>query len=151
MFLLKKAIEIAIGAHRGQKDRAGAPYILHPLRVMLRLESDTEMIVAILHDVIEDSSWTADQLREEGFSEEIVEAVENLTKRDGEPYGDFIERAKQSPLSHRVKIADLKDNMDMSRLSRLTEDDMTRFERYHRALQTLSRESTSGLRPVARP
>ena len=74
MLLLKRAIEIAIEAHKGQKDRTGAPYILHPLRVMLRLESDTEMIVAVLHDVIEDSSITADQLREKGFSDEIVDA-----------------------------------------------------------------------------
>ena len=145
MLLLKRAIEIAIEAHRGQKDRAGAPYILHPLRVMLRLESDTEMIVAVLHDVVEDSSMTADQLREEGFSDEIVEAVELLTKREGEPYDNVIERAKLTPLSRRVKIADLRDNMDMSRLSHVTEDDLSRFERYHRALQALSREPTSGL------
>ena len=107
MSTLERAIEIAMKAHKGQMDKAGAPYILHPLRVMMSLDSESEMIVGILHDVIEDSAWTAEQLREEGFSEEIIEALDCLTKREGESYEDFIDRAKLTPLSHRVKIADL--------------------------------------------
>jgi len=139
MSTLERAIEIAMKAHKGQMDKAGAPYILHPLRVMMSLDSESEMIVGILHDVIEDSAWTAEQLREEGFSEEIIEALDCLTKREGESYEDFIDRAMLTPLSRRVKIADLKDNMDLSHIGDLKEQDLSRLARYHSALRVLSK------------
>jgi (p)ppGpp synthase/HD superfamily hydrolase len=84
MTTLEDAISIAAQAHKGQKDKAGAPYLLHPLRMMLRMNSEAPMIAAVLHDVVEDSDWTLEQLREKGFSDEVLDAVECLTHRDGE-------------------------------------------------------------------
>ena len=137
--MLDKAILIAAQAHLGQTDRMGAPYILHPLRMMFRFRSETEMTVAVLHDVVEDSpDWDLDRLRQEGFSDEIVQAVDHLTRRDRESYEEFVERTNESPLARRVKLADLEDNMDITRLSALTAQDQERLARYHRAWLRLS-------------
>src|SRR5215471_17617407 len=97
MATLEKAIAIAARAHQGQKDKAGHPYILHPLRLMLRMESEAAMIAAVLHDVVEDTDVTIDHLREAGFSEEVLHAVECLTHQDGESYDAFIARVQTSP------------------------------------------------------
>src|SRR5688572_12689020 len=112
MATLEDAIAIAAQAHRRQKDKAGAAYILHPLRLMMRMKTESEKIAAILHDVVEDTGWTIEMLRDQDFSEEVLEAVECLTKREGESYEEFIERAGTNPVARRVKIADLEDNMD---------------------------------------
>src|SRR5688572_11029433 len=109
---LEKAISIAVEAHRGQLDKSGAPYILHPLSVMARVDGETEKIVAVLHDVVEDTSWTPDALRREGFSDEVLQALDGVTKREGETYEDFVKRAGSNPVARRVKLADLEDNMD---------------------------------------
>jgi (p)ppGpp synthase/HD superfamily hydrolase len=143
--MLDRAILIAAQAHLRQRDRVGAPYILHPLRMMLRFNTETEMIVAALHDVVEDNpDWNFDRLRQEGFSEEIVQAVDHLTRRKQESYEEFVERTSQNELARRVKLADLKDNMDLTRLNSLTEDDKRRLERYHRAWVKLSNEAIPG-------
>jgi (p)ppGpp synthase/HD superfamily hydrolase len=139
---IEDAILLAAQAHRGQKDKAGAPYILHPLRVMFHLESDADAatrIAAVLHDVIEDTPITAAQLRERGFADEAVEAIEFLTKlpEEEDDYEAFIRRAAQNRIARRVKIADLKDNMDASRIRELTDKDHKRMEKYQRALQVL--------------
>lgn len=140
--MLDKAILIAAQAHLGQKDKMDAPYILHPLRMMLRFRSETEMMVAVLHDVVEDNpEWSLDKLRQEGFSEEVIQAVDHLTRREDETYQEFTERAKQNPLARRVKIADLEDNMDIKRYHHLTEQDHERLVRYHRAWLKLSASS----------
>ncbi len=133
MATLGKAIAIAAQAHQEQRDKAGAPYILHPLRLMLRMHSETEMMVAILHDVVEDTDWTLDKLRQAGFAEEVVQAVECLTHRDHETYEEFIARVRTNAIASKVKLADLEDNMDMRRLSALTEQDTQRLRKYHRA------------------
>jgi (p)ppGpp synthase/HD superfamily hydrolase len=138
MSTLERAIAIATEAHRGQKDKVGQPYILHPLRVMFRVGSDTERIVAVLHDVLEDTPWTADQLRAEGFSEEVLQALANVTKRDGESYESFVLRAGSHPVSKAVKRADLEDNMDLRRLEEVTEKDAERLRRYVRAWRSLN-------------
>ena len=133
MATLGKAIAIAAQAHQEQRDKAGAPYILHPLRLMLRMHSETEMMAAILHDVVEDTDWTLDKLRQAGFAEEVVQAVECLTHRDHETYEEFIARVRTNAIAGKVKLADLEDNMDMRRLSALTEQDTQRLHKYHRA------------------
>lgn len=133
MTTLGKAIAIAAQAHQDQYDKAGAPYILHPLRMMLRMSSETEMIAAILHDVVEDTDWTLDKLRQAGFSEEVVQVVECLTHRDQETYDEFIARVRTNAIASTVKLADLEDNMDMRRLHTLTEKDAERLHKYHRA------------------
>ena len=137
--MLDKAIAIAAQAHLGQIDRQGAPYVLHPLRMMFRLQSEAEKIVAVLHDVVEDNpDWDFDRLRQEGFSEEIIEAVDHVTRRDEETYEEFVERSAQNALARRVKLADLEDNMDIKRLNALSDKDHTRLDRYHRAWLRLS-------------
>src|SRR5215813_11108424 len=140
MATLESAILIAAQAHLGQRDKAGAPYILHPLRLMMRMESEAAMIAAVLHDVVEDSDWTLEQLRGEGFSEEVLQAVDCLTRRDGETYDEFVARAQASPIARQVKIADLEDNMNVKRIGEITSKDLARLEKYHRAWRALTQE-----------
>jgi (p)ppGpp synthase/HD superfamily hydrolase len=135
---LARAIAIAAQAHQNQKDKSGFPYILHPIRVMLRMRSDVDMMVAILHDVVEDTEWTIDQLRTEGFSEEVLQAVACLTHQDNENYTAFLARIESNAIARRVKLADLEDNMDVRRLNALTEKDIKRLKRYHPAWVKLS-------------
>jgi (p)ppGpp synthase/HD superfamily hydrolase len=136
---IEDAIEIAVAAHRGQKDKAGQPYVLHPLRLMALMRTPSEQMTAVLHDVVEDSNWSLDRLRERGFSDEVVTAVDCLTRRDGELYEAFIERAAAHPLARRVKLADVEDNLDVRRLAELTERDRERLDRYRRAWLRLTR------------
>jgi hypothetical protein len=132
-----RAVAIAADAHLGQYDKAGAPYIYHPLRLMMRARTDEERIVAVLHDVVEDGEWTFDALRREGFSRDVVRAIEHLTKQEGESYEAFIERVADDRLATRVKILDLEDNSDLSRLREPTEKDRARAATYARALERL--------------
>ncbi len=138
MSLLEKAISIAVEAHRGQQDRAGKPYILHPLRVMARVNTDDEKIVAILHDVVEDTPWTPEKLAAEGFPSHILEALACVTKHHGETYEQFVERSAVNPIARRVKLADLEDNMDIRRLHEVTEKDLPRLNRYLAAYRRLT-------------
>lgn len=137
---LAHSMVFAEECHRGQVDRNGAKYILHPMQVMSRMETETEKIVAVLHDIVEDTPVTLQDLRQKGYAEEIVEAIDCLTRRDGETYEEFIERCKQNPIAQKVKIADLEDNMDIRRLDMLTESDMERLNRYLRAWKYLTGE-----------
>lgn len=150
--MLEKAIEIAVEAHRGQVDKAGKIYILHPLRVMLRGQNETEQILGILHDVVEDTPVTIEMLRLEGFSEEILESLNALTKKKGEPYGDAINRVLQIPLATQVKLYDMEDNLNRDRIPYPTEQDERRFAkytRYHEVLITKLKEyQAQNLYPV---
>jgi len=151
MATLGKAIAIAAQAHQDQYDKAGAPYILHPLRMMQRMSSETEMMAAILHDVVEDTDWTLDKLRQAGFAAEVVQAVECLTHRDHETYDEFIARVRTNAIASKVKLADLEDNMDMRRLSTLTEKDAERLHKYHRAWLALRQaEDAASVSPASR-
>ena len=142
MATLERALEIAAQAHRGQVDKAGEPYLLHPIRVMLRVSGEAERVTALLHDVVEDDpSWTLDRLRTEGFPAAVVAAVDLLTKRPGEPYETLIDRAAADPIARRVKLADLEDNMSLLRISDPGEVDRQRLERYRRAHAKLSGNS----------
>lgn len=132
MSTLERAIAIAAQAHAGQTDKAGEHYILHPLRVMLSMDTEPERIVAVLHDVVEDSDITLADLRNEGFSEEAIAAIDALTKREGESKLDAAARAKRNPLALRVKLADNADNQDMVRISNPTEKDFDRIDEYRR-------------------
>jgi (p)ppGpp synthase/HD superfamily hydrolase len=136
--LLQKAVGIAVEAHQGQKDRYGLPYILHPLRVMARVDAAREKTVAVLHDVVEDTNWTLEDLRREGFPDPLLHALDCVTKREGEPYEKFVERSASDPLARRVKLADLEDNMDLRRFPEITEKDMSRIAKYLKAWRRLS-------------
>ena len=131
--LLGKAVRIAAVAHEHQVDKAGEAYILHPLRLMAHAQTDDERIVALLHDVVEDSDWTLETLALEGFPPNIVDAIGCLTNREGEGYNEFIIRVLTNPLAARVKLLDIEDNMDMTRLCELTDKDMGRLRKYHAA------------------
>lgn len=135
---LEDAIALAVTAHRGQRDKAGRPYILHPLRLMMAVGPDEAVaMAAVLHDVVEDSDETLASLRERGFSEAVVRAVDHLTRREGETYEAFIERAAADPIARRVKRADLEDNMDVRRLEVVDERSAERLARYLRAWRAL--------------
>ncbi len=130
---LERAIEIAASAHRGHVDKAGKPYILHPLSLMLQFHDLDAMIVAVLHDTVEDSALTLGNLKEAGFSDEVVAAIDALTRREEESYEEFIQRLSPNPLARRVKLADLEHNMDVRRIGSVTSEDLERVEKYHRA------------------
>ena len=131
--MLERAIHIAMNAHMGQTDRGGEPYILHPMRVMVEQKTLETKICAILHDVVEDTEITLEDLRREGFSEAVLKAVEDITKIDGEDYEGYIERVARNPIARQVKLIDLLDNMDLSRLSRTDESDLRRLAKYEKA------------------
>ena len=133
--MLNKAIEIAAKAHNGQVDKGGNPYILHPLRVLNYCESGSESIkiCAILHDVVEDTDITLDDLRAEGFSEEVISALDCLTKKKDESYDDFISRVLTNEIACIVKNGDLADNMDLTRLPNPTAKDEERIKKYMEA------------------
>lgn len=134
---LERAIALAATAHAGQMDKGGAPYILHPLKVMLRMTSLEERIVAVLHDVVEDCEISLDDLRKEGFSEEVLTAIASVTKVPGESYEDFVERAAQNPIGRVVKLAGLEENSDLSRIASPSWEDLERIEKYRRAIGRL--------------
>lgn len=131
-------MRIAAQAHEGQTDKAGESYILHPLRMMSRCRTDAQRIVALLHDVVEDSSVTLEDIAGEGFPPEIIAGVDGMTRRQDESYEDFVERAAQNPLSTYVKRLDLEDNLNTLRLPELTEQDLARLQKYHAAYRRLS-------------
>ena len=137
MATLELAIEIAAEAHARQTDKGGQPYILHPLRLMFALNDPTDRIVAVLHDVVEDSAWTFRDLSAVGFSRDAVDALRALTRKDGETYDDFIARAAANPIARRVKLADLADNSDMNRIPNPKQKDWDRTKKYARAITTL--------------
>ena len=137
--IFEKALYIAQKAHNGQTDKAGKPYILHPIRVAQRCNTDTERIVALLHDVIEDTDITPNNLYSAGFSKTIVDAVLSVTRREYESYFKFIERCSINPIGRIVKIHDLEDNMDITRLDSLTESDLKRLNKYLKAYKYLTK------------
>ena len=139
---VEDAVSIAARAHRGQKDKAGAAYLLHPLRIMLRMDTEAAMMAAVLHDVVEDTEWTLERLREVGFSEEVLEAIDCLTHREGESYEEFVERVRTNPIARQVKIADLEDNMNVRRINQLGPKELERLEKYHRAWWVLTGEGS---------
>ncbi len=148
MATLARAIALAAEAHQRQQDKAGAPYILHPLRMMLRMHTEDEMIAAVLHDVVEDTTKTLENLRAEGFSAAALAAVDAVTHREGESYEAYLDRAAADPIARKVKRADLEDNMDLKRLHTLTEKDLARLQKYHRVWCELTAGDTAGDAPT---
>lgn len=132
------ALEIAVSAHEGQRDKGGHPYILHPVQVASRVKEHDEQVVALLHDVVEDTDWTLDRLRDAGFSAAVVAAVDAITRRESESRQAYLTRCKADPIAKAVKIADLKHNMDLSRLAVVTERDVRRVEQYKKEVWDLT-------------
>ena len=138
MKLIENSLNIALRAYAGKTDKASREYIHHPLRVMAKMGTDLEMSAALLHDVLEDSDITAEELLAEGIPADVVEAVLCLTKDQNETYQDFIARVKKNKLAARIKIADIEDNIDVLRLASLDEADLARVQKYHSAWQFLN-------------
>lgn len=134
---LNMAVKIAAHYHEGQVDKSGQPYILHPLWVMNNVESLKGKIVAVLHDIVEDTVMTMDKLSIFGFDEDILVAIDVLTKKEGQNYTEYIELINKNNLAREVKIADLKHNMDLGRLKEVTDKDRKRYEKYKTAYNYL--------------
>ena len=132
------ALSIARQAHEGQLDKAGVDYIEHPIYVASQVDTEEEKAVALLHDVIEDSPFTAEELLLAGLLETVVTAVQILSKKKGQDYQTYLENVKSNSLARVVKLADLKHNSDLSRLSSVTDKDLERFEKYKKAIDYLS-------------
>ncbi len=139
--LLDLAVELATKYHQNQFDKGGNPYINHPLAVMNRLDTVEEKIVGVLHDIVEDTEITFDDLREHGFPEKIIAGIDSVTRREGEERGAFIYRAKLNQLGRSVKIADLKENSDLSRIPNPQEKDYQRAEKYEREIRILTEDN----------
>lgn len=144
---LERAIEIAVSAHKGVLDKGGNPYILHPLRVMMSLQTTDEKIVGVLHDVVEDAeAWDFQRLKNEGFSSEILDGLRAVTKlSEDEDYDAFIMRSLSNSIGRAVKIADIRDNLDVTRIDTLTDKDLSRLNKYKKALSLLVNCSQKGL------
>ena len=157
--MLNRAIEIAAKAHAGQMDKGGHPYIMHPLRVMMNFCGDsdeTTKICAILHDVVEDTEVTLEDLQVEGFSDEVIIALDCLTEREGECYDDFIGRILTNIIACKVKYGDLADNSNLARIPNPTAKDRERIVKYNKAadrifdvLATTYKDKTSNSRLIS--
>lgn len=133
----KKALKLMFTAHKDQVDKSGLPYVFHPYHLAERMEEENAVVVALLHDLIEDTDYTLENLREMGFSEEVCEAIGVMTHQKGVSYFDYIRKIKQNPLATKVKLADLKHNSDLSRLDGVTGKDRERIEKYKKAMEML--------------
>lgn len=135
--MLERAVHLMIDSQEGQVDKAGQPYFLHPMRVALNCETSVQKTVAFLHDVIEDTAISSADLKRHGFSEEVVEAVLSVTRKQGEDYEEFIQRCALNPIGRYVKIRDLEDNLNVKRLDELDVSATHRINKYLKALRFL--------------
>lgn len=142
--LLPTAIALATNAHGNQMNKDGTLYIFHPLRLMMKAKTENEQIVAILHDAVEDTELTLGAIKqaglaasEDGFDFEVIDAIHRLTKRDGQSYEEYLEGVAESPLATAVKLLDLYDNINLTRLATITEKDLERAGKYHRSIRYL--------------
>ena len=129
---LARAIEIAASAHIDQRRKDGSPYVLHPLRLMFNVSGDIERMAAVMHDVVEDTDWTLDMLRDEGFSEELLTALDLLSHRDEDSYDTYVKKIAENPIARRVKLADLQDNMNLLQCPTISDKDLQRTAKYHK-------------------
>jgi len=136
--LIEISLRIAIKAHSNQKDKAGEEYILHPLRIMAKMDTTEEKCVALLHDVIEDSNYTEEDLLLKGIPKKVVNAVVHLSRKPDESYSIFINRVLTNTLASKVKRADLEDNLNTLRLKTLSKDDLNRIKKYHSAWKKIN-------------
>lgn len=136
--LTKKAMKIAYQAHQGQTDKTGLPYIYHPIHLAEQMQDEATTCVALLHDVVEDTDITVEQLSQEGFPQEVLEAIQLMTHAPEVPYMDYVREIKKNPIASAVKLADLRHNSDMSRLDVVDDKAVTRVEKYHRAIDLLT-------------
>ncbi len=135
--LTKKAMRVAFDVHKGQTDKSGLPYIYHPMHLAEQMPDEATVCAALLHDTVEDGGITLDDLREQGFSEDIVGAVALLTHDDRMPYTEYVQHIGQNSIAKAVKLADLRHNSDLSRLAVVDEKALARYEKYQAAIALL--------------
>ena len=133
----KKAMKLCFAAHKAQKDKSGLPYVFHPFHLAEQMTDEETTVVALLHDVVEDSPYTFDDLKEMGFSEAVLSALRLLTHGDDTPYMDYVAAIKKNPIARAVKLADLRHNSDLSRMDEVTETILARREKYLAAIRLL--------------
>ena len=135
----KKAMKMCFEAHKEQKDKSGLPYVFHPFHLAEQMDDEESTVVALLHDVVEDTGYTLDDLAEMGFGDTVIAALELLTHDDDSPYLDYVRRIKTNPLARKVKLADLAHNSDLDRLNHdPTEEDRERVEKYRKSIEILN-------------
>ena len=135
----KKAIKLCFDAHEGQKDRSGLPYVTHPLHVAEQMDDENSTIAALLHDVVEDTDYTFEDIEKMGFGNKVVDALKLLTHDKSVPYLEYVEALKDNEIARKVKIADLHHNSDLTRLDHITSKDIERILKYRKALILLGK------------
>ena len=141
--MTKKALELCFAAHRDQKDKSGMPYVFHPFHLAEQMKDEDTTVVALLHDVVEDSEYTLDDLKKMGFGDRVISAIELMTHDDGVSYMEYVEAISSNPIARAVKLADLRHNSDMTRLDIITERDLSRQKKYLEAIRILEGEENS--------
>ena len=137
--MTKKALKLCFEAHKEQIDKSGMPYAFHPFHLAEQMQDEESTIVALLHDVIEDTEYTLDDLRKMGFNDSVLAAINLMTHEDGVPYMDYVEKIKANLVAKTVKLADLRHNSDMTRLDVVTPRDQERAEKYLAAINLLEK------------
>ena len=140
----KKALKLCFEAHKNQVDKSGMPYVFHPFHVAEQMTDEAATIVALLHDVVEDTDYTLEDLAAEGFGKEILEAVALMTHEDDVPYLDYVAKLKENPIARAVKLADLAHNSDLSRIGEVDEETRERLEKYKKAMALLEGSIANG-------
>lgn len=138
--MTKKALKLCFNAHKDQLDKSGVPYVFHPFHLADQMNDENTTIVALLHDIVEDTDYTLKDLREMGFNEEVLGAIELMTHGDDVPYMDYVAKIKENPIAKKVKLADLRHNSDITRLDTITQKDLDRAEKYKKAILLLESE-----------
>lgn len=136
----KKALKFMFEKHKDQLDKSGIPYVFHPFTVAYSMDDEDSTIVALLHDTLEDTNTTVEELVDLGFSNEVIDAIKLLTHEENEDYFDYIRRIKTNPLATKVKLSDLKHNSDLTRLDTVTDKDLQRIEKYKKAREILTQK-----------
>ena len=135
--MTKKAIRLAFEAHAGQYDKSGLPYILHPIHLAEQMTDELSTVCAVLHDVVEDTSWTLEELEQEGFPEEVIQVLRLLTHCPSLSYSEYIRQLSGNSTARKVKLADLRHNSDLSRLETVDQKALNRVEKYRQAIRFL--------------
>ena len=136
--LTKKALKLCFKAHKNQVDKAGMPYIFHPFHLAEQMTDEISTVCALLHDVVEDTDCTFEDMLEMGFPQEVVEVLKRLTHKDGVPYMEYVQEIAKNPIAKQVKLADLRHNSDLTRLNAVDEKTLQRVEKYKQAIQLLT-------------
>lgn len=139
--LTKRALKLCFEAHKNQVDKTGVPYVFHPFHLAEQMTDEISTICALLHDVVEDTQYTFEDIHNMGFPQEVISVLMLLTHEDGIPYMEYVEKIGLNPIAKQVKVADLKHNSDLSRLDSVDEKAIRRIEKYQKAMNILSKQN----------